>query len=148
MNKIQSYLLIKKSEIILIYKAIVSIRHVRKKLIKCKAINLKQARKLASEAFDQTYFLHKAMPDYKDFEINKIGSMVLITDMFYQIRKKFEAKNEVSGICSKEIQNIKLDISDTSNAKLLYKIGFLDRAIITEIIDEYENNFSKIQIIK
>ncbi len=148
MNKIKKYLSSKIAEFRLIFKAVISTRYVRKRLLTCNSIDLEQARELSSDAFDQTYYSHKSLPDFENFEIDRVGSMVFITDMFYQIRKNFEAKDEVSGLCSKEIKKIKLDISDSLNAKMFYKVGFLDRAIISEIIDEYENNFSKIQIIK
>ena len=104
------------------YKAVISIWHLSRILVKNNVLNMYAAVRISMYAFQESYKIHSDMSDLEEFRIDKIGSLVFITDMFYQIRGYFEVEDKISGVCTKEIHNIMVDISDKFDAKYFYKI--------------------------
>ena len=129
------------------YKAVISIWHLSRILVKNNILNMYAAVRISMYAFQESYKIHSDMSDLEEFRIDKIGSLVFITDMLYQIRGYFKVEDKISGVCTKEIHNIKVDISDEFDAKYFYKIGYLDRSIISEVIKNYEQTFPIIKTV-
>lgn len=129
-----------------IYKAVMPVLYVFRVLYKDRSIGFVQALHISIASFKESYFTHLSLQD-DDFKLSNVGSLVFIADMFFHIRKTTEIEDEISGICTKEIQKIKAGLDNKPGAKFIYKVGYVDMAIIDEVVSTYKQHFPIIKIV-